>query len=54
MSAGVIYGPDKLTSGNMVAKLGNVGLIFTKGDLKEVSDEVAKYKVCFTFSCLVS
>ncbi|KMZ64797.1 putative 60S acidic ribosomal protein P0 [Zostera marina] len=24
---------------------GNVGLIFTKGDLKEVSDEVAKYKV---------
>ncbi|KAL9677314.1 hypothetical protein QQ045_005542 [Rhodiola kirilowii] len=25
---------------------GNVGLIFTKGDLKEVSEEVAKYKVC--------
>lgn len=25
---------------------GNVGLIFTKGDLKEVSDEIAKYKVC--------
>ncbi|GER54683.1 60S acidic ribosomal protein P0 [Striga asiatica] len=25
--------------------VGNVGLIFTKGDLKEVSDEVAKYKV---------
>ncbi|MBA0572005.1 hypothetical protein Goshw_025995 [Gossypium schwendimanii] len=24
---------------------GNVGLIFTKGDLKEVSEEVAKYKV---------
>ncbi|XP_059302105.1 large ribosomal subunit protein uL10z-like [Lycium ferocissimum] len=24
---------------------GNVGLIFTKGDLKEVSDEVSKYKV---------
>jgi hypothetical protein len=24
-----------------------VGLIFTKGDLKEVSEEVAKYKVCF-------
>lgn len=26
---------------------GNVGLIFTKGDLKEVSEEVAKYQVCF-------
>ncbi|KAG4164448.1 hypothetical protein ERO13_A13G016000v2 [Gossypium hirsutum] len=25
--------------------MGNVGLIFTKGDLKEVSEEVAKYKV---------
>ncbi|XP_015077293.1 60S acidic ribosomal protein P0-like [Solanum pennellii] len=25
--------------------VGNVGLIFTKGDLKEVSDEVSKYKV---------
>ncbi|KAL4562316.1 hypothetical protein LXL04_034516 [Taraxacum kok-saghyz] len=25
--------------------VGNVGLIFTKGDLKEVSEEVAKYKV---------
>lgn len=25
--------------------VGNVGLIFTKGDLKEVSDEIAKYKV---------
>ncbi|GMI87260.1 hypothetical protein like AT2G40010 [Hibiscus trionum] len=24
---------------------GNVGLIFTKGDLKEVSEEVAKYKL---------
>lgn len=24
---------------------GNVGMIFTKGDLKEVSDEVSKYKV---------
>ena len=23
----------------------NVGLIFTKGDLKEIGDEVAKYKV---------
>lgn len=23
-----------------------MGLIFTKGDLKEVSEEVAKYKVC--------
>ncbi|XP_042409975.1 60S acidic ribosomal protein P0-like [Zingiber officinale] len=32
--------------------VGNVGLIFTKGDLKEVSEEVAKYKVasCFFFS----
>lgn len=30
---------------------GNVGLIFTKGDLKEVSEEVAKYKVCFGFHC---
>jgi hypothetical protein len=26
---------------------GNVGLIFTKGDLKEVREEVAKYKVMF-------
>lgn len=26
-------------------KQGNVGMIFTKGDLKEVSDEVSKYKV---------
>jgi large subunit ribosomal protein LP0 len=26
---------------------GNVGLIFTKGDLKEVREEVAKYKVKF-------
>jgi hypothetical protein len=26
---------------------GNVGLIFTKGDLKEVSEEVAKDKVEF-------
>lgn len=25
--------------------IGNVGLIFTKGDLKEVSEEIAKYKV---------
>lgn len=25
--------------------VGNVGLIFAKGDLKEVSEEVAKYKV---------
>ncbi|CAI9290779.1 unnamed protein product [Lactuca saligna] len=25
--------------------VGSVGLIFTKGDLKEVSEEVAKYKV---------
>ncbi|KAF3970567.1 hypothetical protein CMV_005742 [Castanea mollissima] len=25
--------------------VGNVGLIFTKGDLKEVNEEVAKYKV---------
>lgn len=24
---------------------GNVGFVFTKGDLKEVSDVVAKYKV---------
>jgi large subunit ribosomal protein LP0 len=28
--------------------VGNVGLIFTKGDLKEVREEVAQYKV----SCL--
>lgn len=28
---------------------GNVGLIFTKGDLKEVSEEVAKYKVKLPF-----
>ncbi|XVF73936.1 hypothetical protein PTKIN_Ptkin13bG0020900 [Pterospermum kingtungense] len=26
---------------------GNVGLVFTKGDLKEVKDEVAKYKFNF-------
>lgn len=26
-------------------KQGNVGLIFTRGDLKEVKDEIAKYKV---------
>ena len=25
---------------------GNVGLIFTKGDLKEVREEISKYKVC--------
>lgn len=25
---------------------GNVGLIFTKGDVKEVRDEIAKHKVC--------
>ncbi|KAL5706695.1 hypothetical protein ACHQM5_024829 [Ranunculus cassubicifolius] len=31
---------------NLVPLLvGNVGLIFTKGDLKEVSEEVSKYKV---------
>ncbi|MFS7935124.1 putative ribosomal protein L10P [Helianthus anomalus] len=31
---------------NLVPLLvGNVGLVFTKGDLKEVSDVVAKYKV---------
>ncbi|XP_042467095.1 60S acidic ribosomal protein P0-like [Zingiber officinale] len=32
--------------------VGNVGLIFTKGDLKEVSEEVAKYKAasCFFFA----
>lgn len=31
-----------------------MGLIFTKGDLKEVSEEVAKYKVnlCFVFFLL--
>lgn len=31
--------------------VGNVGLIFTKGDLKEVSEEVAKYKVESLFYC---
>lgn len=25
-------------------------MIFTKGDLKEVKDEVSKYKVCLLFS----
>lgn len=31
---------------NLIPHLvGNVGLIFTKGDLKEVSDEISKYKV---------
>ncbi|TXG58683.1 hypothetical protein EZV62_016512 [Acer yangbiense] len=29
----------------LMKRSGNVGLIFTKGDLKEVSEEVAKYKV---------
>lgn len=29
----------------LILKQGNVGLIFTKGDLKEVREEVAKYKV---------
>lgn len=31
-----------------------MGLIFTKGDLKEVSEEVAKYKVCFLSSRLIA
>lgn len=35
-----------------------MGLIFTKGDLKEVSEEVAKYKVSscflFLFFCILS
>ncbi|XP_055831523.1 60S acidic ribosomal protein P0-like [Solanum dulcamara] len=40
----------KKTGNNAILALieclvGNVGLIFTKGDLKEVSDEVSKYKV---------
>ncbi|XP_042443929.1 60S acidic ribosomal protein P0-like [Zingiber officinale] len=30
--------------------VGNVGLIFTKGDLKEVSEEVAKYKFSVEWS----
>lgn len=30
-----------------------MGLIFTKGDLKEVSEEVAKYKVRTFASCLL-
>jgi len=34
-----------------VLNQGNVGLIFTKGDLKEVSEEVAKYKVKLPFRC---
>ncbi|KAG6518609.1 hypothetical protein ZIOFF_022089 [Zingiber officinale] len=33
--------------------VGNVGLIFTKGDLKEVSEEVAKYKFCFDLVTLL-
>jgi len=37
---------DNDTFLNLIPLLqGNVGLIFTKGDLKEVSEEVAKYKV---------
>ncbi|XP_042396592.1 60S acidic ribosomal protein P0-like [Zingiber officinale] len=32
---------------NLLPLLGNVGLIFTKGDLKEVSEEVAKYKLFY-------
>lgn len=32
---------------------GNVGLIFTKGDLKEVSEEVAKYKVKWSLYILL-
>ncbi|GAB2230644.1 hypothetical protein Droror1_Dr00014925 [Drosera rotundifolia] len=31
--------------------VGNVGLIFTKGDLKEVSEDVAKVDEVFSFSC---
>ncbi|KAH7365840.1 hypothetical protein KP509_18G048600 [Ceratopteris richardii] len=30
---------------NLIPYLGNVGLIFTKGDLKEVREEIGKYKV---------
>lgn len=30
-----------------------MGLIFTKGDLKEVSEEVAKYKVQFWCCVLI-
>ena len=30
-----------------------MGLIFTRGDLKEVSEEVAKYKVCSLVLCLI-
>ncbi|GKB43430.1 hypothetical protein Tco_0888372 [Tanacetum coccineum] len=30
---------------NILLDEGNVGLIFTKGDLKEVNEEVAKYKI---------
>ncbi|KAH6771818.1 Ribosomal protein L10 family protein [Perilla frutescens var. hirtella] len=30
---------------NLIPLVENVGLIFTKGDLKEVSEEVEKYKV---------
>jgi hypothetical protein len=33
---------------------GNVGLILTKGDLKEVREEVAKYKVSFISASLVT
>jgi large subunit ribosomal protein LP0 len=42
---------DVLSSNNIILLLqGNVGLIFTKGDLKEVSEEVGKYKVTISFN----
>ncbi|CAD5184144.1 unnamed protein product [Musa acuminata subsp. malaccensis] len=45
----LIAGADNTRNKNSLNLLpllvGNVGLIFTKGDLKEVSEEVAKYKV---------
>lgn len=33
------------SNSEFILNQGNVGLIFTKGDLKEVREEVAKYKV---------
>ena len=34
---------------SLLLNQGNVGLIFTKGDLKEVKEEIAKYKVLSMF-----
>ncbi|KAL4306835.1 hypothetical protein AHAS_Ahas16G0218000 [Arachis hypogaea] len=40
-----INGIRRGLKGDSVVVMGNVALIFTKGDMKEVSNEVAKFKV---------